>query len=338
MNIFYAKGMPVIGFGRSTKKLKSLKYLDYYPAYTIKKKAIKIFVVLSILFGCNRLQNIYFKLKKNKNWINAEKIRDELLGALIGAEYHDAMIFWSTHVSRNRVYFYLFDENGNNIGFGKLYLDKKDYTLLDREKKAIITLSGKKMKNVSIPCLQKSGSIKGGRYIVVDPLPKNNILVRQNANNIPFRIMRDYSGRLEWVNKNEITNTSWWKDYLEKSEKYTELEEYRKNFSLDEVPVCRVHGDLGSSNIFMSSGRYWIVDWEQYYESAPYLVDIMSYWLGANYKGIICEKKEFINRVSVFAKMNDYDMRDVILSIIYLISVENNLADIVAKNWKYVKK
>lgn len=63
-----------------------------------------------------------------------------------------------------------------------------------------------------------------------------------------------------------------------------------RRISPDETfSVCAAHCDLGSENVFSSSGaaktqRYAIIDWEMYVPTAPALTDRVAFWLGQHHR------------------------------------------------------
>ena len=78
--------------------------------------------------------------------------------------------------------------------------------------------------------------------------------------------------------------------------------------------------DFGSENIFYSKNKtFYLIDFEFFCESAPALTDILSFWIGKYHKLI---KNNDKNLLKIFKKdFQNYDENEIILSFIYLLSV-----------------
>ena len=99
------------------------------------------------------------------------------------------------------------------------------------------------------------------------------------------------------------------------------------------IYVSKVHGDFGSENIFKKkeNGRFYIIDWERSTDIAPYLTDKIAHWLGAHHKQI--KKNAEVCKNFTLTFQNEKEI-DVAMGLLFLISVNFDLAIMVAKQWK----
>lgn len=334
--VYYFFGNPVISIPEGSLA-KRLKFLSYYPAFTLKRRIVKLYLLLCILFGIDKISDYVRSRAKEYSGEKVDDFSEVVRKYFTYRGYAEIVLFWGTHSTRKRVYIYLYDKAGHHVAFGKISFTVEEFYLIENEIFALKKYSASSLTSVSIPSFYDSGELLGGRYIITEALPQQAELVRQNKDVFPASIVNEYSGASVPVSVGDVWNSWWWLKYSDKKSEFTNFDYSIQSLTNKNILLASIHGDLGSTNIFIYGGKYWIVDWEQFCDRGPYLTDEVSYWLGANYKDLIIEKDIVYINFRCFIEERKFEKQDAMFALVFLIAADFNLAEIIAKNWEKVR-
>ena len=168
------------------------------------------------------------------------------------------------------------------------------------------------------------------------PLIANPVLAK--INNYPRQEIKELSGDHRMADKSEIESFHWWKVFcriaievfpffLEKLRNLIELE--------DQLPVCRVHGDLGAPNLAQEKDQLWIFDWEESTENGPILTDEIVYELSVNTKNYRRKpKQEWIRFFDRYLRDTlPLKQRDIMAALAFRHSFAPGTSQMYIENW-----
>lgn len=244
-----------------------------YPAHTGKKKWVRKCILLLSRLGLLRwvfpeAQNPIGGVteKEFQEWVDV--IRQQLDQPEIFPVF-----VWPADPNRGRIYVYILDSEGEQLGFCKLGLDQKNNRLIEREALAMAQLEAMGLSLCRVPKLILSGAFKDHSYVLIEISPPNTRAIDWRSDPSVDALIDEYSGPSRRVLREEIDSLDWWNAVIQKFSDCPKLLRALNAAADQGVEVCRVHGDLNRTNILLGEGESWILDWEQSHESGPSLTD-----------------------------------------------------------------
>lgn len=206
----------------------------------------------------------------------------------------------------------LLDKDEHPVGFAKVALDAHSREALERETMALRYLPSLCIESFVYPSLIAQGCFKDNPYIIyaaieqAKPGPRGWTTVYQKA----WQEMRDKS-----QHRNLQLDRFLDDDGL--SEHWREVIFHLKSRMPDKgFLCCCVHGDFAPWNALMMNGRLVLVDWEEFSTSAPYLTDVVYFFIGWL---LLCEKRDVREAVKSILNWAGKDsVIDLLLALIYL--------------------
>jgi Phosphotransferase enzyme family len=195
----------------------------------------------------------------------------------LNPEVEHVTVIWPQGLKRDRLFLHLLDGSGEPLYFAKMSFSRYRDAALAREAIALQTLGSKRLFTCRVPAFVGQLDHEGRKVLVVDPMPA---AARPHGVEYPRRAVAEYQGVSSMVRIAELSSTDWWRRFEPHAEKVPALAHFLRAEADAAVEVCRVHGDLGRSNLFADGDHTWIVDWE-HSAVGPRLVDPLTFWVSA---------------------------------------------------------
>lgn len=328
--IFYKKGRPVIAIPIDGSLKVACRSIDCFPSYTMIRKIFKCYLYLNIFI------RFIFRgrfVSEDNNKIDKILVEwfDLIKRKLDNTKLYPVYI-WSLVDGRERYYVHLLDEKGVRTYFGKITTKKDDYELLEKEKEKLFLY--KNMKEFNVP--QVISFEKNDSYcsLVVSYLDKGYKLYHPEKNPFPLKVVTALQNKIDSIDLSQIYSMKWFDHDLKSDSSCKHLLAYIMSYDDREIiKTCTIHGDFGSENIFINdNSEFYIIDWERSFEKAPYLTDEVAFWLGAHHKIIKQNEKSALKLFNL--NFQNREDKDLVLALLYLISVNFNLAIFLGRSWK----
>jgi hypothetical protein len=328
--IFYKNKRPVIRIPIDASLKTSLVAVSCLPSYTTRRKYYKLYLYFRIITNFLFVKH-FLDIKDS---LIDEAFTDRVVKfALIPENKKLYPVFiWSLVDGRERYYVHFLDANGNKLYFGKITTKKEDYSLLENEKEQLEKFSS--AKSFDVPKVIIFNENDKYCSLITTHIGDNFKLYHPENNIFPKKIVSEIQRKPASKSYQEYIKYSWWHTGLKDIKSLTEFSRYINGFDRQtEIYVSKVHGDFGSENIFKrkENGRFYIIDWERSTDIAPYLTDKIAHWLGAHHKQI--KKNAEVCKNFTLTFQNEKEI-DVAMGLLFLISVNFDLAIMVAKQWK----
>jgi thiamine kinase-like enzyme len=327
--IFYKKNRPIVSIPASMPLKAQMSATSCLPSHTFKRKIFKVYMIINISF----LDFIskHFSIRTNdilptilQNWM--KNIQFKLSNKILYP-----IFIWSLVDGRERYYVHMIDTKGKKIFFGKITSKQADFSLLENEKKQLEYFSD--ANYFMVPKIIDFEIRNNYCSLVTKSLHGAFKLYHPDRNSFPKLISDEISKNKSQIFYEEVQKYQWWKKSQKRKDIAASFRQYINNINNRTiVNVSKVHGDFGSENIFVNNkNKYCIIDWEHSMGIAPHKTDIIAFWLGKNYKVI----KRNSNRAFQKFKNNfqNYNQTDIALALLFMISVNFDLAIKIAKHW-----
>lgn len=327
--IFYKNNQPLICIPIDVPLKVSLSAVTCLPSHTLIRKIFKAYMCLSVVYY-NFISKFFSINNRNKLDTILEQWMTEVPYKLYDDKLYPVFI-WSLVEGRERYYVHLIDKDGTKRYFGKITTKQEDYALLENEKKQLEYFLA--VDSFEVPTVIDFKINNKYCSLVTSYLSDDYKLYHPDSNNFPNLVFEEISKNKFQIKYEEIQNTQWGK----KSQKYidvaTSFGRYMKNIDKNtKVTISRVHGDFGSENIFINNnGKFYIIDWERSTDLAPYKTDVIAFWLGKKH---ITIKNDSTKAYKEFKeKFKDCNQIDIALGLLFLISVNFDLAIKIIEKW-----
>lgn len=328
--IFYKNNRPIISIPTGVSLKISLVSISCLPSHTLVRKVFKVYLYFRIFTS-------YFMIKyfSKSNKYPLDKILvdwfEKVILVLGNQELYPVYI-WSLVEGRQRYYVHLLDADGNKKYFTKITTKKVDYNLLENEKKQLEYFSNK--DTFYVPRVVNFEKNEKYCSLITSYLEEGFNLYHPESHTFPKKISLEICEKPINLLYSKIVETSWWKiGYLRAKSMINYFNFINSSDAQTEINVCKIHGDFGSENIFINNkNKFYIIDWERSTNDAPYLTDMIAFWLGGHHKLI----KE--NSAKAYEKlMQEFKNEkhiDLAMALLFLISVNFDLAILVAEQWE----
>lgn len=325
--IFYKNKQPIISIPTDNSLKIAWVAVGCFPSRTFVRKFFKISIYLRVV--------LYFLIKP---LMKSHNRLDEILVVwfkdtqkLFNNKLHPVFI-WSLVKGRKRYYVHLLDEKGNKCYFAKITAKKQDYVFLETEKKQLEHFAN--AKTFSVPIVKSF--TQNNRYcsLITHYLDAIFKLRHPDTYQFPIVVANEIASKTQNVLYADIVKFDWHQKGYQRIKQITNYNKFINAIDHKKpVTISQAHGDFGGENIFTDNkDKLCVIDWESFTSNAPYLTDKIAYWLGSNHKNIKNNSVQTYKNFIIYFK-NEQD-NDVALALLFLISVDFNLAYILVKEWK----
>lgn len=332
MNIkfLYFSGNPVVGFNVDANCVDKISLIvRLYPSNTFRKKLVRLALLLLVISRFD-----FFVLRKNLGL--ADKVKE-----LAPAHIALVLIRFHTLKEKSRCYCFYLNEDKEFTHFGKIAFDGVNSLLLVKESELLKKVN---YGDLITPRFFSEANYVDGNYGFLTNAVGADYKEHKRATPfIPEDLLCKLQKEVRSYASDELVGFDWWKRFC--NSKKTDF----SNKLLDlfdvggSILLSHVHGDLGSENIFECNRKteknssLVVVDWERYCEKAPYLTDALGYWLGYHHEKILSNSHGAGSLYSLFHEEFISKYNDTLggyLALVYLISVNFDLAILVAEDYK----
>ena len=196
------------------------------------------------------------------------------------SSWEHAVVAWPSQTTRGRLYLHLLTRDLTPFAFVKVGPQPADDTGLMNGLVTLRQLAPLPLKRIRVPRALGSGQCASIMYTVLEPLPIGARPTRFHRNYDLSALLAEFSASTQRLTSDAITRLSWWSRYMKK------LKAQHQAFHsalLQLLPlgaeVCRVHGDMGLSNLVLAGDELWLFDWENSHPSGPVMTDRVGYFL-----------------------------------------------------------
>jgi hypothetical protein len=312
----------------------NLRYILKYKGQTLRSNFLKYSILLIFALCVERL---FFRVVSNP-LDNTGFGLNEWLGYIsksLGCSDLKAMIVWPKRNKRGRFYAHLFKADGTDIGFAKISLDDYSSVALKRESRALELLCLRACSTFLFPKKMLEGEFNGEAFLITEPLGQRFTGVANRLNAFPASAVQELSFNSIKLSKQNIAETIWWNEYENKLPSNNDFIEDLKEGISDGLESCFVHGDLGPGNIFRWEQKLYILDWENFDEKGPYLVDSISYWLAVNQAKILAAPLAGRDRLIKYSQVKlKASHEDIIAALAFLHAKGILAAEAIINQWK----
>jgi len=276
----------------------------------------------------SRLQNI---LKFNLDgWL-------EQISRSLGTDSIKPMLVWPPEAGRGRIYVHLLRHDGSILAFAKVSLTEDSNKHLLTETETLRLLAKLGHRKYRAPAVLTEGTFNGRRYLIAEAIPAHARPFRANHESFPLEAVREYAGPIKFSMGEEIQNRSWWQQFCAAADSHIAFyKEARNAMKEAKIKICRVHGDMGPSNMIRSDNELWIVDWEQSCPDGPYLTDVVSFYLGSNRRRVL--KNTYWELQNLFEMLVTSPHRgtraDILMALAFLHGAGFKLATMIIDVWE----
>lgn len=251
------------------------------------------------------------------------------------------VFIWPPEPSRKRIYVHLLGRNGDALGFAKIAFDAENNSKLQRECETLITLRREGAKTFHVPSVIDHGSFDDNSFLIVEPVPDTAKTYRYSNIGFPSESVKEYTGPIQTVSYDQVKTMDWWNRFVQKIDEGSGfMKELRTIASEEKIRLCRIHGDMGPSNLFQDDGRLWIIDWEESCYKGPYLTDYVSFYLALNRKQVMKKPHRVLPKMkSEFSSGPHYAKPiDIMMALVFLHGAKFTLASKLIDIWPEKEK
>ena len=281
--VFSFQGKRVLAVPSEPRKIRRVALSRYQP-YTPKRQLYAMLLRTAMMLRCERFIASAGPIPRDEElgitssgWLN--RLLAELHLQLDGSWEH-AILAWPSQTTRGRLYLHLLARDLTPFAFVKVGLRSTDDTGLQNGLESLLQLACLPLKRIRLPRVVGSGQFDSVMYTVLEPLPMGARPARFPRNYDPSALLAEFSSPTHRLTSDGITRLSWWSRYTKK------LQAQHQAFHsalLQLLPlgaeVCRVHGDMGLSNMVLAGDKVWLFDWENSHPSGPAMTDRVGYFL-----------------------------------------------------------
>lgn len=283
--------------------------LRVYPRTTFKKQ------VFSTLLQMPCLGSFAWRCKRNpfdESGFEADELVDNLLSRL---GYGDCwpVIVWPRG-RPDRVHIHVLNSRGERVGFAKV-MTGSHVEGIENECRALSELcriSGESFRIPGVVAFYKAAEYS---FLLVEALPLSANLLDQSRHAYPEQAVNAWRGNVVHLGAGEMREREWCRGGCDL--RHPALIHGRKELERSGGRVCRVHGDLGSENLYVSNGALWVIDWEHSCEAGPIAADYTGYWLGAHLK-LVNKDPSLARSLFLNESSDDYSVSDRIAALMFL--------------------
>lgn len=314
IDTFHFRGRPVLALSRGTPYwLRLGLIIKFYPQNTWRRLIFKALILGALAFGGYRV--IFREIGESLS---------RAVSDLKPGECENVLIRFHTVTSKSRCYCFFSTKELELCAFGKLGFNSDSRNLLSKELRKLQILQSNSV--VKVPSIVNVINHEHVGGFALTPIPDGYRLhAKPRGGAIDSCLLKELQGEITLTPICKLQSQGWWSVF--ESLIQEDLEE--QSLSLY---VSRLHGDIGSENIFESANAvgFYLVDWEQASLRGPYLTDALAYWLGSYHKQILGRAdaswlhKKFYSEFMAFYGCREVD---ACAALAYLVSVEFDLAN-----------
>jgi glycosyltransferase involved in cell wall biosynthesis len=277
--VFQYRGRDVLAVPQRSKAV-WLEGVKKYQPFTPKRQLYRTLLSSAIRFGCARLVSSSRAGPVDKDSGFDFKSWQTELERRLGRPITHAIFTWPSEPARRRLYVHLLDANLHAFAFVKLALRNDDHAKLVTEAEALRAMSKLPFQKIRVPKLMSFDRFGEASYLVIEPLPAQArpLLLKQDWDS--STLTAEFCGPRSRISGAEIMKQSWWSGYTNalQPEHQAFHQELIRLLPLG-TEVCRVHGDLGLSNMVTDGSSIWLFDWESSHATAPALADAVGFFM-----------------------------------------------------------
>ena len=184
-----------------------------------------------------------------------------------------------------------------------------------------------------LPRIHRCGYSHGVHFLVMEALPRTARPLGIGARAVRWQFLAALSLGPRFESR--IEQLPWWHDFLANSGEVPELRTELVERSCDRVEVSWAHGDFQRPNIYLDGETRWLVDWEDYTEFGPTLLDEVRFFLGDRARALAKQPRLVLRRTaSHFGADRDERSRlQLALALAYLCSRVNGAGLLCGGEW-----
>jgi len=331
---FGTRSRPVLALPACSSASLRLAGAACYPSPTWKKRLVRIGMRVCLQPGLCRLFLWSPSHTDRGVAIHLGEITKRLGNDLGLVEMYPVMI-WPAPERGPRLHVHLLDGQGRRVAFAKVVLSGPHTKQLKNEATVLRRLAEQHLRTFHVPTVLAYGEEDGWSYLAVEALPGGARLIDPRYDRFPTEAVAEFGGPIRHITRAELQRLAWWSRFEVNCHRNRRLLELVRSGGQASIRVRRIHGDLGSENLFIARGRLWIIDWEESVAAGPHLTDEVAYRLGG-----ICRAtgKDRKGMYQTFFKMfvegaSASRKADVILALGFLDSVRFKPASDVLTVW-----
>jgi hypothetical protein len=292
-DLFWVRGRLALAICARDRRFRAAA-AQRYPLYSTRRRIFR------------RLTQTAIALHLDKLWSRRGRLPESLIGdtdlktwlrsmrETLGRQDIFPVLHGPPQIGRKRVYAHLLDEKGQAVAFAKLAFDDLNNTQLEQEIRMLSLVQSGAPQRFKTPKVLEHGIFEGNRYILYEPLPRTMAPVNLRWESLRPAVT-EIAGNLQLLDRDAMIRSDWWKQLETLSGVTPQFMRDLDSLMVGELPVCRVHGDLGVNNLIVSDGILWIVDWEHSSESAPHRTDEISYFLSTHVREDVTNPRHAIS-------------------------------------------
>jgi len=251
------------------------------------------------------------------------------------------VFIWPPEPSRKRIYIHLLNRKGDALGFAKIAFDSENNNKLQIECETLITLARVDYKTFHVPSVIDNGEFDNNSFLIVEPVPDTVKTYRASNIGFPSEAVKEYAGPIQAVSYDQVEKKDWWNRFVQKIDEGSGFIKNLRTIATDEkIRLCRIHGDMGPSNLLQNDGQLWIIDWEESVEKGPYLTDYVSFYLALNRKQVMKKAHTVLPKmISEFSSGPHYAKPiDIMMALAFLRGAKFTLASKLIDIWPEKEK
>lgn len=246
------------------------------------------------------------------------------------------VLIWPPEPSRKRIYVHLLNADGNALGFAKIAFDSKSNRQLQRECETLQVLNESNHRKFYVPSVIAHNLFGNNYYLIVEVVPETAKTYRASNIGFPLGAVKEYSGTVRDFSYGQIKESNWYKKFcrlLDGSSCF--MAGLSAISDKERVKLCRIHGDLGPSNLLQVDGRLWIIDWEESCDKGPYLTDFVCFHLALNRKRVMTKPHRVLDQmISEFSYgPHCAKLIDIMMALTFLHGANFTLATMLLAIW-----
>jgi glycosyltransferase involved in cell wall biosynthesis len=309
-----------------------------YPIYSFKRRIFRRVLQAAIFFRIDRF------------WSRRGPLSEKFVGDLDfsrfvahlcqGLQKSDLfpVIHRPPQENRARFYIHLLDQTGKPVAFVKVAQDEFNNGQLAREAKALARYHENAHAKFKVPALMGQGEFARHRYIILEPLPPGT-----SAAPLKWPALRSHFDQIAnstvVLDSREIRATEWWNRYEKVRDTLSDdFNNECDEFAAGELPVCRVHGDLGVNNLARAGGDLWVIDWEESSDIGPRRTDEVGYYISVHQKWIFRNPRAAARHFhrTFLRDATESDRSQIIAAMAFLVSTGRDAALEIVRVWRDV--